>query len=666
MTVTYSLNVSKARLCGFAKLLVRWRGSIYKLLYREMVIFCGLYYSLSLLYRYVFTENQRTVFEKLTIYCEAFTNLIPLSFVLGFYVSIVVGRWWQQYMAIPWPDKVSMLIASYVHGSDERGKVIRRTLVRYLILLSALTFQAVSTSVKKRFPTLDHVEEAGLMTKEERRVYDDIHVTHGKWWVPAQWFSSLAARARKEGRIKDDILLQDLLQEMHVFRGNCGMLFSYDWISIPLVYTQVVTLAIYTYFLATVMGRQYLDPEKGYPGHEVDLYIPIFTLLQFFFYMGWLKVAEQLINPFGEDDDDFELNWCLDRNLQVSFMIVDEMHQRHPRLVKDMYWDELEPQLPYTKSSFMMRTQPHLGSAVNLDIDPEEAEFVPMETILEEDNDNNNYNSPPQSPTNELSPGFRSFAGSKINLNGEDNVSQSGLRFLEHFPGAKLLNMIIGSSNENLTGTPKTPKKEGSIFSGFTLKTPNRRSISSSIAESLHDQMLDGRRDVGEPLIPTRAGTPIQSEREDLRHIILDIPPESNSIDSGQSTPATVIEDYNRCHDLASPATIIEDYNRRHDLAPPATLIEDYNRRHDLASSAAIIEDYNRRHDLGHHATIVHKEVDPNPDENPVIDQSPPSSPNEGEPSPFEPNSSQESLVPYVDSNQSTVSSYAELLKHPK
>lgn len=238
-----------------------------------------------------------------------------------------------------------------------------------------------------------------------------------------------------------------------------------------------------------------------------------------------------------------------------------------------------------------------------------------METILEEDNDDNNYNSPPQSPTNELSPAFRSFNGSKTNLDN-DSTSQSGLKFLENFPGSKLLNMIIGSSSENVAGTPK---KEGSIFSGFTLKTPNRRSITSSIADSLHDQVLDGRRDVGEPLIPTRAGTPIHMEQSnDLRHVILDIPQDLNSpLDSGHATPATIIE---------------------------------YNRRHDITSNLTL---------------PVNNTINVEPTETPT-DQLSPSSPTVVEPSPFEPNSSQESLAPYVDSNQSTVSSYAELLKHPK
>ncbi|XP_053211767.1 bestrophin-3-like isoform X2 [Panonychus citri] len=406
-----------------------------------------------------------------------------------------------------------MVISGHIHGTDERGRIIRRTLARYLLLLQSLCFQAISTSVRKRFPTLDHLVEAGLMTKEEKIAYDEVPSTHGKWWLPAAWFTNLTVRARKEGRIKDDFLMKQILERAYTFRSMAGDLFAYDWISIPLVYTQTVTIAVYTYFFATLLARQYLDPAQGYSGYDIDLYVPIFTILEFFFFMGWLKVAEQLINPFGEDDDDFELNWILDRNLVVSMIIVDSMYNKFPRLQRDSYWDESSPTLPYTKSSVGLRNQPYLGSAINLDINPEESEFIPpsLETIMEDEVDDDGdeilgqYITPPNSPNTEL---LR--VDDLFNLDQEplrrppSSISQSALNMLPDFIGSRLNNMIFGSSVENVstansvstlkpTGSEKSsgPGTANSGFNSlnasFSLKSPRRRPRKVSMGNPINN-----------------------------------------------------------------------------------------------------------------------------------------------------------------------------------
>ncbi|XP_006769323.1 PREDICTED: bestrophin-4 [Myotis davidii] len=386
MTVSYTLKVAEARFGGFSGLLLRWRGSIYKLLYKEFLLFIVLYALLSITYRLLLTQEQRLVYAQVARYCNRSADLIPLSFVLGFYVTLVVNRWWAQYTSIPLPDQLMCVISASVHGLDQQGRLLRRTLVRYANLASVLVLRSVSTRVLKRFPTMEHVVDAGFMSPEERKKFESLKSDFNKYWVPCVWFTNLAARARSDGRIRDDIALCLLLEELNKYRAKCSMLFHYDWISIPLVYTQVVTIAVYSFFALSLVGRQFVEPEAGAakplePGQEpgpalgdLDMYVPLTTLLQFFFYAGWLKVAEQIINPFGEDDDDFETNQLIDRNLQVSLLSVDDMYQNLPPAEKDLYWDEGSVQPPYTVATVSESLKPSfLGSTFNLRMsdDPE-------------------------------------------------------------------------------------------------------------------------------------------------------------------------------------------------------------------------------------------------------------------------------------------------------
>ena len=67
-----------------------------------------------------------------------------------------------------------------------------------------------------------------------------------------------------------------------------------------MLFLQVVTIAVYSFFALSLVGRQFVEPETGTAelGKEpapalgdLDMFVPLTTLLQFFFYAGWLKVG---------------------------------------------------------------------------------------------------------------------------------------------------------------------------------------------------------------------------------------------------------------------------------------------------------------------------------------------------------------------------------------
>ena len=202
----------------------------------------------------------------------------------------------------------------------------------------------------------------------------DSKVTANKWFLPLVWASNILTMGLSEGRIRPQTVTT-LMLELGKVRESLTLILSYDWVSVPLVYTQLVTLAVYSYFVAAIFGAQWVQPERsdsykilystsvGEQGGKLDLAYPFFLTLQFAFFVGWLKVAETLINPFGEDDDDFELNRLIDRHIQVGFLICDPTVEK-PDLLKDKFWNQVIPdQLPYTKASEEFKREEYKGSA---------------------------------------------------------------------------------------------------------------------------------------------------------------------------------------------------------------------------------------------------------------------------------------------------------------
>ena len=110
---------------------------------------------------------------------------------------------------------------------------------------------------------------------------------------------------------------------------------------------QVVHLAVHFYFAVNLVGRQWIDDGR----EEIDLYVPVFLVFEFLFYFGWLNVAANLYNPFGDDDDDFDLIALLKRHVKVCMSIVEEDDDDIPNVEDVNFWKPIKGEdVPTCKS----------------------------------------------------------------------------------------------------------------------------------------------------------------------------------------------------------------------------------------------------------------------------------------------------------------------------
>ena len=78
------------------------------------------------------------------------------------------------------------------------------------------------------------------MTNTEKELFSAVPANEfNTYWIPCTWFIYRLKEAAKRNKLLNPYALETIMREFCEFRAKCGLLWCYDWVSIPMVYTQV-------------------------------------------------------------------------------------------------------------------------------------------------------------------------------------------------------------------------------------------------------------------------------------------------------------------------------------------------------------------------------------------------------------------------------------------
>uniref|UniRef100_A0A915E4E8 Bestrophin homolog n=1 Tax=Ditylenchus dipsaci TaxID=166011 RepID=A0A915E4E8_9BILA len=374
MTVSYNFDANSTTWFSLAKILFRWKGSVWKAVFSEALTFVIFFITINVVIRHQFNDIQMRNFKELRNAVRENLSRIPLAFLLGFFVSVVFNRWVAIFNHIGFIDNLALSISVIIRGPEPETRLLKRNIIRYAVLSQTLVFRDISIPVRKRFPQIESIVQSGIMTQKEFEIFERKEMQDNKYWVPIQWAMMLVLKARQEDKICNDVIMFNIMEKIKQFRTDLQYLCCYDWVPVPMAYPQIVFLAVRFYFFCQLIARQSL------PIDELDIFVPIMTFMELLLLVGWLKVAEALLNPFGEDDDDFECNYVIDRNLSTGFEIV-ELYEQPPCTELDRFWTMAIPKpldilgggIPGSAASMpapkKKRHRPYHGSVADLNLD---------------------------------------------------------------------------------------------------------------------------------------------------------------------------------------------------------------------------------------------------------------------------------------------------------
>lgn len=284
-------------------------------LFVEQIIITTIFFSCAFLTYYLFkydlTENRHgkdvsmrrwisTQEGKMRAFAMIMTNLA--AFLLSFYTSISVSRWWTMRTGGVGGIKAATvdlewLLYQNVTQEEEVLSAVRRY-GRASLLLIFLWRQNKLSNLKEELMTRDilYESECDQLTKWN-------HCLHETIWA---WQGGIITMLQKEKKIKSDQLFVTLLQKCAEGRAAVQLVHTHLAVRIPMQYVHVLGLLVkmHNLVLAIIMGLIF-----GVSLRESEIIICIQTfartLILPFLFNAILLINAELSDPFNGSDADF-------------------------------------------------------------------------------------------------------------------------------------------------------------------------------------------------------------------------------------------------------------------------------------------------------------------------------------------------------------------------
>ena len=245
-----------------------------------------------------------------------------LTFFIGFIVSLSVKTWFEQVKLIPKLDTMLIQINMFiwVDPSKKSDYIIggmtatefRKTILRYFLLSWTMCLSRMGSKLHDAFDTPSKLNQKGLLLKrefDELKAETDRKNWREKWSSPLSWVAKMVNDPKlknKKIEKQDPIELLDVKdaigKSLNTYCQDLQKLSSFNEYRIPTPLISLLTVAIYVFLVISVAAGQDMYPEKHTQIKFIQIMFdfPWFSVVKYLLIFGWLRVAADLMVPFGE------------------------------------------------------------------------------------------------------------------------------------------------------------------------------------------------------------------------------------------------------------------------------------------------------------------------------------------------------------------------------